>query len=104
MKFLVNITERPAWIGQDGPANWQCDRQKVLTVSGCLDLKSKQLIALTWGLLFPETHAFGRSFKNPPYFDRHHGSWIPIRLMKHEIRVIKSVRFVGIGRPQPRRG
>ena len=78
--------------------------QEVLTVSGCPDLNSEQLIALTWGLLFPETHAFGRSFKNPPYFDRHHGSWIPIRLMKHEIRVIKSVRFVRIGRPQPRRG
>jgi hypothetical protein len=52
MKFLVNITERPAWIGQDGPANWQCDRQKVLTVSGCLDLKSKQLVALICGELF----------------------------------------------------
>jgi hypothetical protein len=52
MKFLVNITERPALIGQDGPANWQFDRQKVLTVSGCPDLKSKQLAALIRGELF----------------------------------------------------
>ncbi|HIK92158.1 MAG TPA: hypothetical protein EYG03_09290 [Planctomycetes bacterium] len=33
-----------------------------------------------------------------PYFDRNHGSRFPIRLMTHEIRSIKSKRFVGICR------
>ena len=51
--------------------------KKVLTVPSRPDLKSKQLVALNCGelflficgKLFPETHTFDRSFRNPPCFD-----------------------------------
>ena len=41
----------------------------MLTVSGCPDLNSEQLVALICGNLFPKTHTFDRSFKNRPFDD-----------------------------------